>query len=633
MGVTVFLSAKTLVALMTQQTITVIPVFTYLECDKEVCGWDWGDCGYCASGCKHYPGQQIMLGNQFCEEACNTAKCQYDGLDCVSELYPFPVYVSPTATEPFLGTIESPFRSLSEALAQLQGNYAVVYLLAGTHSLQYTSDGNGSPLAGISALEITIETAICSERSILGCSVDPAVIQLTADLVSLVVTHNLTLRNVEVKGGFPLKSGCAGAETCTYCPVINSDIASATYLNDRGQPIDISTYAEQSLCEPYHNFVLIGMHPEANLTLLNVTFTDIRHQPLALISSTCGNLVLTNVTFRNIIPKKDGLGVIMWIAMTSKEPYFCGSFIYDTGTVELLNNGYELNQDSYAAGFASFSAIYLLSIHSVSFLYNNAYIGEHQTDYTSSLIQVQNSRQIILSDCLFEGNLADTGAGIIVRNELIIPIVNDKGVSREHALVHIWIVRCQFVRNYARVGATFDVYFGEDHQNVVVENCTFVQNVAKELNVLAVISSDVFAYMEFGKTVQLLVNGVKTAVFIPPSYLTFQWAVVTDNRAPCLVSFEHIGVLVLTNCTFERNGEAAPGTAETNWALQGYVDRTTIYASLSPASLTGMQCIDIITSKHILNYTATFSNFTQNYCSLGSPGISIHEGLNNVMLI
>jgi hypothetical protein len=574
-----------------------------------------------------------MLGNKVCEEACNTAKCQYDGLDCVSELHPFPVYVSPAVSEPFLGTVESPFQFLSEALAQLQGNYAIVYLLAGTHRLQYASDGNGSPLAGISALEITIETAICSEMPVLGCSTDPAVIQLTPDLVSLVVTHNLTLRNVVVKGGFPLKPGCADAETCTYCPVISWDSLSATYLNDRGQTIDISTYADQSLCDPYHNFVLIDIRPEANLTLLNVIFTDIRHQPLALISSTCGNLVLTNVKFRNIVPKRNGLGVIMWTSMGSKEPYFCGSFIYDIGTVELLNNGYEINHDSYAAGFASFSAIYLLYIHSVSFLYNNAYIGEHRTDYTSSLIHVQNSRQIVLSDCLFEGNLADTGAGIIVQSELTMPIVNDNGVSKEHALVHIWIVRCQFVRNYARVGATFYVYFGEDHQNVVVENCTFVQNVAKELDVLAVIGSDVFEYMELGKTVQLIVNGVKTAVFIPPSYLTFQWAVVTDNRAPRSASFEHIGVFVLTNCTFERNGEPAPGTAETNWALQGYVDHSTTYASLPPALLSGMACTDIVNSVHILNYTATFSNFTQNYCSLGSPGISIHEGLDRVMLI
>ena len=574
-----------------------------------------------------------MLGNKVCEAACNTAKCQYDGLDCVNELHPFPVYVSPTASEPFLGTVESPFQSLSEALAQMQGNYAVVYLLAGNHSLQYTSDGNDSPLAGISALEVTIETAICSERPIAGCSADPAVIQLTPDLVSLVATHNLTLRNVVVKGGFPLKPGCSGAETCTYCPVVNWDVLSATYLNDRGQTIGISTYAEQSLCDSSHNFVFINMRPEANLTLLNVTFADIRHQPLALISSTCGNLVLTNVTFRNIIPMREGLGVIVWTSMSSKEPYFCGSFIYETGTVELLNNGYEINPDSYAAGFASFSAIYLLYIHSVSFLYNNAYIGEHRTDYTSSLIHVQNSRRIVLSDCLFEGNLADMGAGIIVRSELIMPIVNDNGVSREHALVHIWIVRCQFVRNYARVGAALYVYFGEEHQNVVIENCTFVQNVAKESDVLAVMSSNVLDYMELGKTVQLLVNGVKKAVLIPPSYVTFQWSVVTDSRAPRFASFENLGVFLLTNCTFERNGEPAPGAAETNWALQGYVDRATTYASLSPALLTGMQCTDFINNLHILNYTATYSNFTQNYCSLGSPGISIHEGLDRVTLI
>lgn len=47
------------------------------ECDMEVCGNDFGDCGYCAHGCT-----QVMLGNGVCEGACNQPQCLLDGYDC-----------------------------------------------------------------------------------------------------------------------------------------------------------------------------------------------------------------------------------------------------------------------------------------------------------------------------------------------------------------------------------------------------------------------------------------------------------------------------------------------------------------------------------------------------------------------
>ncbi len=64
MVATVFLNVKQLIAREQQEIITVIPVPAYLECDKEVCGWDWGDCGYCASGCKHYSRSKDNAGKQ-----------------------------------------------------------------------------------------------------------------------------------------------------------------------------------------------------------------------------------------------------------------------------------------------------------------------------------------------------------------------------------------------------------------------------------------------------------------------------------------------------------------------------------------------------------------------------------------
>lgn len=52
--------------------------------DSEECGWDAGDCGYCAQNCMFHSGFESDLGDGTCTEACSTLACAWDGGDCVS---------------------------------------------------------------------------------------------------------------------------------------------------------------------------------------------------------------------------------------------------------------------------------------------------------------------------------------------------------------------------------------------------------------------------------------------------------------------------------------------------------------------------------------------------------------------
>lgn len=52
--------------------------------DTEECGWDAGDCGYCAKECEVYLGWEADLGDGMCAEACDISACAWDGGDCVS---------------------------------------------------------------------------------------------------------------------------------------------------------------------------------------------------------------------------------------------------------------------------------------------------------------------------------------------------------------------------------------------------------------------------------------------------------------------------------------------------------------------------------------------------------------------
>lgn len=48
------------------------------ECNIAECGWDGGDCGFCAKGC--FSG---VIGDGKCDSPCDVASCHWDGGDCV----------------------------------------------------------------------------------------------------------------------------------------------------------------------------------------------------------------------------------------------------------------------------------------------------------------------------------------------------------------------------------------------------------------------------------------------------------------------------------------------------------------------------------------------------------------------
>ena len=48
------------------------------NCDLNVCGFDFGDCGYCRRGCN-----ATFYNNSVCDPECNYYECNYDNNKCV----------------------------------------------------------------------------------------------------------------------------------------------------------------------------------------------------------------------------------------------------------------------------------------------------------------------------------------------------------------------------------------------------------------------------------------------------------------------------------------------------------------------------------------------------------------------
>ena len=51
----------------------------YLECNHNVCGFDWGDCGYCEQGCF----KEDIENTETCKDECNNVYCSMQGEVCV----------------------------------------------------------------------------------------------------------------------------------------------------------------------------------------------------------------------------------------------------------------------------------------------------------------------------------------------------------------------------------------------------------------------------------------------------------------------------------------------------------------------------------------------------------------------
>lgn len=52
----------------------------YVECNTQVCGWDWGDCGYCSQNCSQgFLAKKLPI----CAKECNNQSCYYQNGVCV----------------------------------------------------------------------------------------------------------------------------------------------------------------------------------------------------------------------------------------------------------------------------------------------------------------------------------------------------------------------------------------------------------------------------------------------------------------------------------------------------------------------------------------------------------------------
>ena len=511
-----------------------------------------------------------MLGNGICEAECSTAGCYYDSGDCITAANPVTVYVYPGGIGRAVGTEVEPMASIQAALEQLWAPFTVIYLLQGTHMLEFEG-GTGSltiPKA------VQLGALLCSVSSNPLCTETPALIQLTRDRVTWVVTGEFSIENVDFVGNFPLKPSCTLPQ-CLYCPAIS--VENGTFRSDRGETVP--NYAEQSICDSYKDTVLLLVLPTAQLHLKSVSFRLIRHQLLSLIKSECGTLSFSEVSFSRIIPQRKGLfsALITHIGSTNSPQTACGSFNFTQGRVELLNDGYEYNPGKPFSGFFSADLIQWVSMKSVEFRMNNV-LGKW-TDLTS-LLYIQKAHFIDFEDCLFESTLA-SGAVLLVDNS---------GFDA----VSVALVGTDFNSNYGN--EVVQLTITALSLRISISNCDFSENISQDSIV------GIYGEEQLQGQAEIHISDLSAAQNLAKNFLSVNTSANID----------------ITRSNFIENGDIPDLLAR---ILDIYIVSASSYMLITPA-VPWPVCVGTILLKDVYEYSLSSVLFSSCNCAFGSPGLT-----------
>lgn len=349
----------------------------------------------------------------------------------------------------------------------------------------------------------------------------------------------------------------------------------------------MSQAADQGLCNAYAGTALLKVTSNSMLVLHSVSFVHFRQQLSALIWTSCGHISLSNVTFSNIVPQRQGLnGAIVTLQGGSQA---CGSFLYAGGTVELVNNGYEyLSDNGLFSGFARIDQVIQVEIRGVTLRHNFL---------SRALIHLRRFREAKVLNCTFLLNTVTEAQLYLYSNATFIP-----GDSS----THITIENCDFSSNYGKLNGAISLTYTRDHLNILVQNCNFTRN-----------SAGAYGLLDLRNVYYDTENAVIQAHWAILRSLTF-----ASNHAPYLVYLNLTENLTAVDLNFTSNGYLAAHTPNTVISL--YTEVSGVYAELVPEDeFTMEKCQAFFYTLYVIDLTVVNSSFSEGVCLYGSPGLHL----------
>lgn len=528
----------------------------YPGCQAQACGWDLGDCGYCSYGCKPYLGLERMLGDGKCDSVCDTPNCAFDIGDCIgtSEV---------NITIPDQGQITLTLETISAPFVHIR-------LQPGL----YTLDSSSEQARLYILTDVTISAFECDKDFSCG----DAIIQLAKETAPWVITGNLTLKGVKLRGGFSLVPDC-DQKSCSYCHTVDQNKV-GNWENPEEQPL--SQFASEKDCEKYENFTLFSLYPGAHLWIENVTFEDITHQPKSLIQSQGGFITLLQVTFSELIMSRNSAGNAVLMHQGPS-----GTIVIRDSLVEYLNNGYGYSDQSSLSGFLRIDGATSLVLDHTEFR-SNSILG--YAEELGSLITAFNVAYIGIHHAVFRSNLVVTGL-IYIEGQ-----TQWLNVSHSH-----------FEANFGELTGVIHMAADSKDLSVFLQNCSIVSN--------SVLS---FAILEFSHNLKH-----------PNCTFLITRLFAMDNSAPLFLAVTNFHRVEINNITSIANGDTAGGVAQ---VFQTYFSNPRLPLSTIPVfNATHCTSTLLIENSHFLSIHNSVFNYS--YCSFGSPVLTTLGFASNVRII
>lgn len=476
------------------------------ECDQWRCSWDSSSCPQCSQDCA-----LEMLGNGNCDASCNTEACNWDAGECVSEIRPAEYYVGEGD-------------SVYEVLAGMWTLWSRVWLLGSVVSL---SSPANFPILNVQS-SLTISTLLCSLSPHPLCQSFPATLLLSARHPLFSVSGTLVLRDLAISGYFSLLEDDSGL---TYCPY--RALKDGIWRNDRGE--EVQEADNTHACREYWDYSFISISETGSLTLENVQLTGLKQQLKSIIENHCGKITLQNVDFTDCMSSPNDLkgGIIVQSAVPEAlQPYWCGELLYQSGAVELLNNGYEYRSDLSLSGFLSGTGFKSVIIENVRFEYNFVPTA------TSSLLYLNTTRSLLLSNSQFQYNIGGFSAGLYISSDLTYP-----QSTAEESMQHITIQSVLFANNTSQGCTCVCVTFLNQQQNVYIEDVRLEDNYSPE-GYLVSFSSDFLTSIDS-------IGGYRSplAPFSPAKSITLNFLHFSTNHGFGVLSITNLANILIQNST------------------------------------------------------------------------------------
>jgi hypothetical protein len=551
---------------------------------------------------------------------------------CMSKIYvevkdkstysnPTKIYVNPSATSEGSGTINNPYKSLSQAFRSISDSFTAIILFEGIYDLDllnpsgtYPFYTSSSPLKRLNSKGInssfkyiSIQAAFCQDYGEKAdCNKSRPIIR-PSKLVQIYLNSNLfEITGVDFDGSDlvcnNIKVECpCSVSVCNYCAKVTK--YDGTLYTDQFQRLDLLSY-DLTMCKVFKSYIFLESIADSKIYLKDVEFRNFRMGQESLIYVANSSLFMYDVNFYNIIPGITQGRAVISISNRDTSYYY---FLYEGGKVSLLNDGYELLQDTYLTGFLTTENVYEVSIRRVIFEFNISYIGSSDSGY-GSLIYVINPRmKLEISDTVFNNNFVNSRLIYIDLDSIKITTkdYNSGFYTKDNIIlenIHISNSSCK--KECIRYSTIYNFHNILISGITIKDSVSISQSMMKFFNSKSVRDIDKFGgYSEVGGSY----------LFIPARRLTIQNVSVENT----FFSEEMINLISMANVRFSNFNIVVNKLTLNRFINENY------YVRFGYREVFSIQCNQIIRIKSCYAFSWIDGVFSSNNCKRSESNTSV----------